>query len=62
MDNRSRHNLTKLDEMHSKVKPELLLIQTDFCVQLIPDHLFHLIYLLPLNTVETLSSIQTLWG
>lgn len=62
MDNRSRTNLTKLDKVHREVKPELLLTQTVSCVQLITDHLFHLIYLLPLNTFETLSRIETLWG
>lgn len=59
MDNGSRDNLTKLDKLHSKVKPELLL--TISCVQLITDQLFHLIYLLLLNIVETLPRVETLW-
>lgn len=60
MDNGSKDNLTKLDKLHSKVKPELLL--TTSCAQFITDQLLHLIYSLSLNIVETLSRVETLWG
>lgn len=40
MDNRSRGNLTKLDKMHTAVKPKLLVTKTFFVSNLSPNNYF----------------------